>query len=293
MMLQAGKNVLLEKPMTMNYREAQDLATAAKKAKRLLLTNYWTRFFPVIRYVRSVLASNRLGPISAMRGDIGFQTYPDAQDRFLGRSSGGGAMLDVGCYIVNLAIMVNPSVPRDVKASAQTTYMDTEYRVDTETAFLLNWDATAPAEPETTAVNVSWTSPMMLSGQASVRRPSSFEFEINAQHGRVVIHAPANAANAVTVYDYEPFGAVRHIEEVYSELPRFDSSFGPEQYPRGEGFVYVIHEIEQCMLEKGIPGADDEQRNGCLEVEQLSLDDQLLTVRITDMVMRDAGYWDW
>ncbi|CAB9517627.1 Trans-1,2-dihydrobenzene-1,2-diol dehydrogenase [Seminavis robusta] len=294
MMLQAGKNVLLEKPMTMEYTQAQALVKAAEKANRLLVTNYWTRFFPVVKYVRSILASGRLGDISAMRGDFGFPTPPIANDRYLNRDSGGGAMLDVGCYLVNLALLVNPVLPQQIQASAQTTYMDHQYRIDTEMGFLLNWDS-AKKTPSMMAVennnkNETKTTPMIFSGQASFRRPSSFEFEINAQHGRLVIHNPANAATAATVYEYQTFGPLKHVEEIRSELPPFDVSFGPEQYPRGEGFVYIIREIEQCMFEKGIPG---DAKPGCLELEELTLQDQLLTVNVTDTVLRSAGYWDW
>ena len=97
MMLKAGKNVLIEKPMTLHLTEAEGLANAAKEANLFLMTNYWTRFFPVMKHVRSVLASGRLGTIQSMNGDFGFPTPPNIHDRYLNRQAGGGAMLDIGC----------------------------------------------------------------------------------------------------------------------------------------------------------------------------------------------------
>lgn len=300
LMLQAGKNVLLEKPMTMNYREAQALEEAAIKSKRLLLTNYWTRFFPVVKYARSVLASNRLGTISSMRGDFGFATPIDIDDRFLNRQIGGGAMLDVGCYLVNLAVMVNPSaaeeIPSQIQAISQQNLMGTQYSVDTEMSFSLNWNderyQTGLQASKRTSQN--HTTPWIMTGQASFRRPSSFEVEIDGTHGRLVIHSPANAATAATVYEYTPFGPMKEIEVIRSDLPPFDATFGPEKYPRGSGFVYIIQDIEACMLEKGIPGTQEHHGlPGCLELEPLTMKDQLNTVQITDLVLQKAGYWDW
>jgi predicted dehydrogenase len=286
-MLQAGKNVLLEKPMTMHLEEAQHLADIAKEANLLLLTNFWTRLFPVLRFVRSFLSNqhDRLGPITSMRGDFGFPAPPNPQDRFLNRSSGGGAMLDVGCYLINLAVLLrgqHPDVPSQLQAMAQRRYLGTQYEVDTETAFQFDWEEKAP---------------LMVSGQASFTRPSSFEVELEFWHGRIVLHGPANAATAATIYEHEPMGPLKHVELVSSELPVWDHNrFGPENYPRGAGFAYVIHEIEQCMSEHGIPGESTRgggSRPGCIALEQLTMDEQLLTVAITETILQDAGYWDW
>jgi len=287
-MLKAGKNVLLEKPMTMKYEQAQMLAATAKKEKRLLLTNYWTRFFPVVKYARSVLASKELGDVNAMRGDFGFPAVPDIKDRFLNRTQGGGAMLDLGCYLVNVADMVNPTkdAPYQLQATAQRTYMGVKYGVDTELSFALNWKKSSS--------NKTTETPFLMTGQASFRRPSSFEIEIDATHGRLVIHSPANAATAATVYKYAPFGPMKEREYVRSELPTFDESFGAEEYPRGAGFIYIIQDIEKCMYKEGIPGSKtDRDQPGCLELEPLTMQDQLNTAQMTDLILQNTGYFDW
>ncbi len=124
LMLQAGKNVLVEKPMAVTYQQAQIMAATAAQHKRLLLTNYWTRFFPVYQnyYTRSRLESSIIRSTAMMHGDFGFQAHPDAADRFLNRTLGGGVMLDLGCYLVNLAVMV-------VAAAATTTATTTIMQV--------------------------------------------------------------------------------------------------------------------------------------------------------------------
>ena len=303
LMLRAGKNVLVEKPMAMDYEEAQTMAQEARKANRLLLTNYWTRFFPVIKHVRSVLANQQIGPIYAMRGDFGFPTPLNASDRFLNRLNGGGALLDLGCYLVNLAVMVNPTktLPTAIEASAQKTYSGVDYGVDTEASFILQWDSieTKGAENEVGKIDANLVnSTMIMTGQASFRRPSSFEVEINGGQGRLVIQGPANSPTEYTIYEYVPYGPLKSMEIVRSELPVFDESFGPPQYQHGGGFLYIIRDIEKCMFKKGIPGQSVKEGHhevpvGCLELDSLSMMDQLSTVRITDDIMRQVGYWNW
>ena len=293
MMLQAGKNVLIEKPMTLHLEEAKSLAKVATDANLFLMTNYWTRFFPVNKMARSILASNRLGPISSMHGDFGFATADNKNDRYLNRFVGGGAMLDIGCYLVNLAVMVQGRAepPRQIQATAQRDFLQTTYDVDTEIAFDLNWDTMRINTM--TPSNFTQSTSMIMSGKASLRRPSSFEVEIDGQHGRLVIHGPANAATTATIFEYDPMGPLKRVERVYSEFPKFDTRFGKENYPRGAGFVYIIHEIDQCMMEHGIPGDKDLSHLGCSRLEQLTIGEQLLTVDITEAVLRNAGYWDW
>ena len=293
MMLKAGKNVLLEKPMAMNVEEAEQMAQAAKDNQRLLLTNFWTRFFPVTKYIQTVLASQRLGKAVAMRGDFGLVASRDPEDRFLNRTQGGGAVLDLGCYLINLAVMANPSrnLPVEVQASAQRTYFGIDYKVDTESSFILKWNSQDTAEDGAMS-----ESTMIMSGQASFRHPSSFEVEIEGNDGRLKIHGPANAPNRTTIYEYrsEGIGTLKHVELVGSKMPKFDERYGIGEYPRGEGFVYVINELEQCMFEKGIPGSKNHyDRPGCLELETLPMAEQLDTVRITEEVLRKIGYWDW
>ena len=54
--------------------------------------------------------------------------------------------------------------------------------------------------------------------------------------------------------------------------------------------MYVISAIEECMNVKGIPGRTNKE--GCLGLETLPMEHQLLTVEITEEIMKKIGYWD-
>lgn len=301
LMLRAGKNVVVEKPMAMNFQEATAMANEARRHKRLLLTNFWTRFFPIIQYTRTTVRNQSIGTIMAMRGDFGFEAWPDSNDRFLNRTLGGGAMLDLGCYLVNIAVMVAGTSyangPVDIVSTGETTIDGIDYGVDTEAAFAVRWGRQPPGKSKATSfvkkqaqqasANAEPVS-MVMSGQVSFRRPSSFEVEIAGSHGRVAIHTPANAPHSLTISRYRPYGPIESVDEVTSSRLEFDDTYGPERYPGGGGFVHVIRAVEQCMKDKGIPG---QVQDGCLELKELPMEEQLTTVSITDDILRKIGYW--
>lgn len=295
-MLQAGKNVLVEKPMAVTYREAQEMVAAAKQQKRLLLVNFWTRFFPIYdNYALPLLHNKSLTESTdlAMRGDFGFPAPPHdtLSQRLFNKTLGGGATLDLGCYLVDIAVRVAAQFakyhttfitkPVDIQATGTDLYQGESFGVDTETSFSLQWKGGRSDKQ----------SSFIVSGQVSFRRPSSFDVEIMGDKGRLVVHRPANAPHAATVYQHEQiYGPVTAIEYAESLRVPFNDSFGPEQYPGSTGFVYVIRDIERCMATKGIPGRKSVV-NGCLELEKLPIAHQLMTAEITQEIMDKIGYW--
>src|SRR5690349_1266109 len=67
--LDAGKPVLVEKPFTMNAREARELVALAKDRNLFLMEAMWTRFLPHIRHIRELLPS--LGDVVTVTADHG------------------------------------------------------------------------------------------------------------------------------------------------------------------------------------------------------------------------------
>eukprot|EP00977_Amphora_coffeiformis_P012569 scaffold3134_cov182-Amphora_coffeaeformis.AAC.6 len=313
-MLEAGKNVLVEKPMTLTLHEAEEMAAAAKKNTRFLMTNFWTRFFPVYsNYTRRMIHDEALANGEmAMRGDIAFTARPNhvSSDRLLKRNLGGGALLDLGCYLVNVAVMMADSLFQqhghrqdvasylhsvDIQATGTNIYQGKKYSVDTEVSFALQWKEDSYSPDTNSNLRVLQQADddlsFLMSGQVSFRRPSSFEIELTGHGGRLKIHRPANAPHAATFYQHEDrYGPVTKMEHTESPLIPFNSAFGKEEYPGATGFLYVISAIEECMNTKGIPGRAT--KDGCLGLETLPMEHQVLTVEITEEIMKKVGYWD-
>jgi hypothetical protein len=79
LLLSHGKHVLLEKPATISPELFDELADLAAKKKLLLVTNYWSRWFPTMRWARAVALSGVLGKIVHVQGDMAFQVARAAQ----------------------------------------------------------------------------------------------------------------------------------------------------------------------------------------------------------------------
>jgi dihydrodiol dehydrogenase / D-xylose 1-dehydrogenase (NADP) len=72
MMLDAGKHVLCEKPLTMNEKQSRQLLQRAQEKKLLCVEAIWSRFFPSYRHLKNRLDSNELGDIKELEVEFGF-----------------------------------------------------------------------------------------------------------------------------------------------------------------------------------------------------------------------------
>jgi len=104
--LEAGKPVLCEKPFALNAREAEDMIRFAREKKLFLMEAMWSRFFPLMGELRTLLAQGAIGDVQILAADICFHFDFDPSDRRYDPSLGGGALLDLGVYLVSLASMI-------------------------------------------------------------------------------------------------------------------------------------------------------------------------------------------
>ncbi|MGH8855796.1 MAG: Gfo/Idh/MocA family protein, partial [Telluria sp.] len=72
MALRAGKGVLVEKPFTMNLREAEQVVTLARTRRLFLMEAMWTRYLPAFAEVQRIIASGQIGEVRQVVADFGF-----------------------------------------------------------------------------------------------------------------------------------------------------------------------------------------------------------------------------
>ncbi len=106
MCLNAGKHVLCEKPLCLNAEQAEDVINLARTKNLYLMEAVWMRFFPTISKVRDWIRTKRIGELRSLRAsfDVNFPYDPDS--RVFDPDLGGGALLDIGIYPINLAVMI-------------------------------------------------------------------------------------------------------------------------------------------------------------------------------------------
>ena len=105
--LEHGKAVLCEKPFTLNAAQAHDLIALARKRRLFLMEAMWTRCLPALAELRRLIGEEgAVGEPRFLVADFGFNKPFDPNHRLYDLTLGGGALLDVGVYLVSLASML-------------------------------------------------------------------------------------------------------------------------------------------------------------------------------------------
>jgi len=116
--LAAGKHVLVEKPFTANAAEAQEIADLAAKSDRVVMEAIQFRHHPLTRRVQQIIASGELGTLR--RVDVTLCVLlPTFKGNCYNYSLAGGAMMDAGSYVANMARTFGGSTPEVVSAQAK------------------------------------------------------------------------------------------------------------------------------------------------------------------------------
>ena len=102
--LNAGKHVLVEKPLAVDAAAARDIAAAAASANRFAGEAMWTKFLPKFDVIRQLLDDGALGEVRTVIADHGEFFTPD--HRIYDPELAGGPLLDLGTYPIALAHMV-------------------------------------------------------------------------------------------------------------------------------------------------------------------------------------------
>jgi predicted dehydrogenase len=101
--LDAGKPVLCEKPFALNAAEARAVVARARERKLFCMEAMWTRFLPAVVRLRQLLDDGAIGAPRLLSAQVGFPFVTDPAGRLHDPALGGGALLDMGVYLVSLA----------------------------------------------------------------------------------------------------------------------------------------------------------------------------------------------
>jgi predicted dehydrogenase len=104
--LGAGKHVLCEKPLALSSRQARDMVTAARAKRLFLMEAISSRFLPAYAVLRDVVGTGRVGEPLVVEADFGFRSPVMPGHRLFDLALGGGAILDLGIYPVQLCSMI-------------------------------------------------------------------------------------------------------------------------------------------------------------------------------------------
>jgi predicted dehydrogenase len=102
---EAGAHVLCEKPLSNTVEGAAAIVTAARKAGRILALGFNLRFYPMVKFARKAVNDGLIGNVTHIRvygGHDGIHKF-HADWEYKMPQSGGGAMMDIGIHMTDLA----------------------------------------------------------------------------------------------------------------------------------------------------------------------------------------------
>jgi predicted dehydrogenase len=102
--LSAGKHVLCEKPLSNSVESCRRMLDAARAGNRTLAVGFNHRYYPSVKFLKQAIADGRIGELDHLRvfgGHDGLSNF--RADWMYKDVSGGGAMMDVGIHMTDLA----------------------------------------------------------------------------------------------------------------------------------------------------------------------------------------------
>ncbi len=101
--LEYGKHVLVEKAFTVNAEQARELVRISEEKHLLVAEAIWTRYMPSRKMIDEIIASGMIGNVRSVTANLG---YPISHvERLIKPELAGGALLDLGVYTINFALM--------------------------------------------------------------------------------------------------------------------------------------------------------------------------------------------
>ena len=124
----------MEKAFTATVAGAREVVELSRETGVFAMEAMWTRFQPAVVRLRELIADGAIGEVRSVQADLGVQRDFDPTDRLFAPELGGGALLDLGVYVVSFAQMLLGD-PDTVTATGSVF----ETGVDAEVSLLLGF----------------------------------------------------------------------------------------------------------------------------------------------------------
>lgn len=166
-----GKHVLCEKPIALSSREARELIAVRDRTGVKIQEAFMVRTHPQWRRARALVSEGRIGEIRAMTGAFSYYNDDPANIRNM-PDIGGGALMDIGCYLVNTSRFIFGREPERVFGAIDR---DPAMKTDRLTSMILDYGG------------------VHLTGLCSTQMVPFQQVLILGTRGRIEIRIPFNA----------------------------------------------------------------------------------------------------
>lgn len=146
---EAGKHILCEKPIALDYPEAMAVVEAARRNDVFLMEAFMYRCHPLIAKLVELIKDKAIGEVRLIKASFSFHCGWNPEGRLLNNALGGGGILDVGCYTTSVSRLIAGAAlgqdfvePIDIKSMGKIG----ESRVDDYAVALLRFPGDIIAE---------------------------------------------------------------------------------------------------------------------------------------------------
>ena len=181
--LKNGKHVLCEKPLARDVYEASQIVSAVERSGRLFKTGSNHRYFNSVKKAYEIFHSGYIGEVVSFNGRIG-NNGERIKDSWFGdrELSGGGAMLDNGCHLLDIARWFMGDFISGVGMTGNAYWVDLPVE-DIATGIFQT------ADGKIATINSSWR---QLSGY--------FYFEVNGSKGYITVDGRFDTHGGDNIY---------------------------------------------------------------------------------------------
>ena len=255
--LEAGFNVLCEKPMTMSVEEGEEIVRVAKAAGTVVAVNYCYSAYPMVRQMRAMVANGDIGKVRLIVTNFAHGHHGNATDadnprvrwRYDPAMAGvSGQFADCGIHALHMASFVSGDEVRTVSADFASTIPSR----------VLEDDAMVNFRMDGGAVGRLWTS------SVAIGRQHGFDIQVFGETGG--LRWASEAPNQVF---YTPVGQRTQIIEkgeagLSSDAARLSrvAVAHPEGFPLAVANIYLdLAEAIRGGAAPALPGAEDGLRS--------------------------------
>lgn len=253
-----GKPVLCEKAFTANAYQAEELFRIAQENSVFITEAMWTRYMPMLTTIREVLGSGVIGEPKTLTANLGYVI--DKVDRLQNPALAGGALLDVGVYTLNFALMIFGN--NIDKIHSCCTY--TETGVDQQNTITIQYVDGKCAVLNSSMVSLSDRKGIIYGtkGFAIVENINNFE-SIAVYDSSYKKLAEYKRPKQISGYEYEVEACIRAIREHQTECVEMPHSETirvmkmMDKLRKEWGIVYPFERVQEEV--PALPEKEDEE----------------------------------
>lgn len=212
--LEHGRHVLCEKAFMLNSSEAESVIELARERGLFLAEAIWTRYQPARHILDDIISGGEIGKPQFLTAHLG---YPlTHKERVWKAELGGGALLDIGVYCLNFAVM---NFGHDI-SEVSTSCVLNEEGVDVSETIVLKYTDGRMATLTTTILGANYRQGLILCDNGSVltdniNNPADFSIYTRDQKLLRTIEVPKQ----ITGFEYQVQECIDSIRAGRIEAP--------------------------------------------------------------------------